>query len=142
MASKPGQNLLGIDRSRLLSWWLYFAGVMEILAFFAVIMPRSWMESSHVWLGLGDMVAGPVTIFMIREASYTYGMHGIMLCILASDVIRYRPLIVFTGISYLLATVVFFLIDHTSGLPLWWTLGDSLAVGTFGIVVLFLCRRL
>jgi hypothetical protein len=115
--------------------------VTEILAFFAVIMPRSWMELSHVWLGLGEMVAGPVTIFLIRQASYTYGMHGVTLFILASDVNRFRPLIIFNGISFLLASVVYFLIDYTSGLPLWWTLSDSIGVGVFGAVVLWLCRR-
>jgi hypothetical protein len=32
---------------RLLMWLLRLAGVCEILAFFAVVMPRSWMEVSH-----------------------------------------------------------------------------------------------
>jgi hypothetical protein len=140
MVSTTAQTSFALDRTRLLSWWLRLAGVMEILAFFAVVMPRSWMESSHVWLGLGEMVAGPITMFMIREASYTYGVHGIILCILASDVVRYRPLVLLTGISYLVAGVVFFVIDYTAGLPLWWTVGDSLAVGCFGAVVLWLSR--
>ncbi len=93
-----------------------------------------------MWLGLGEMVAGPITMFMIREASYTYGMHGISLCILASDVDRYRLLILFNGVSFVIAAVVFFVIDVTAGLPLWWTVCDSVGVGVFGAVVLWLCR--
>ena len=58
---------------------LRLAGAFEILAFIAVVMPRSWMEISHEWLGLGQMPHGPVLMFLIRQASYTYGMHGVYL---------------------------------------------------------------
>jgi hypothetical protein len=129
-----------MDQQKVLSWLLRVAGACEVLAFAAVIMPQSWMESTHAWLGMGKMVTGPVTIYMIRQASYTYGLHGIFLWILASDVQRYRPLVIFTGISFLLAGLVFFLIDYTSGLPLWWSISDALAVATFGASVLWLTR--
>jgi len=42
-------------------------------------------------------------MFMIRQASYVYGMHGASLWVLATDVRRFRPLIVFNGISFTLA---------------------------------------
>jgi hypothetical protein len=32
-------------------------------------------------------------MFMIRQASFTYGMHGISLWVLASDVARFRTLV-------------------------------------------------
>jgi hypothetical protein len=130
-----------MNRQRLLAWLLRLAGAVEVLAFVAVVMPRSWMEASHAWLGLGEMPGGSITMFMIRQASYTYGMHGISLWILASDVKRFRALVLLNGISFLLAAPVFFLIDHTSGLPLWWTLGDVAACGFFGAALLWLNRR-
>ena len=49
------------------AWLLRLAGAVEILAFFAVVMPRSWMEVSHAWLGLGEMPGGPIIMFMIRH---------------------------------------------------------------------------
>ena len=125
-----------MSRERLQVWLLRLAGTAETLAFFAVVMPRSWMEVSHEWLGLGEMLAGPVTMFMIREASYTYGMHGISLWVLASDVKRFRTLVLLNGVAYLLAGPVFFIIDHVSGLPLWWGLADSLCCGLFGAALL------
>jgi hypothetical protein len=128
------------NRRRLL-WLLRLAGATEMLAFFAVIMPRSSMEVSHSWLGLGVMPSSSVLMFMIREASYTYGMHGVTLWILASDPDRFRPIILLNGISFLLAGGVFFIIDHTSGMPLWWVVGDSLSCATFGAAVLWLMRR-
>lgn len=122
------------------SWLLRLAGSFEILAFFAVIMPRSWMEVSHAWLGLGQMPDGPLIMFMIRQASYTYGMHGISLWVLASDVARFRTLVLLNGIAYLLAAPVFFLIDYTSSMPWYWTVMDSVGCGFFGAVLLLLSR--
>jgi hypothetical protein len=129
-----------MNRQRLQSWLLRAAGSVEILAFGAVFMPRSWMESSHAWLGLGEMPRGAVLMYMIRQASYVYGMHGILLWILASDVVRYQSLIRFTAFSFLLAAPVFLVIDHTAGMPLYWTLLDAAGCGFFGAILLWLDR--
>jgi len=126
---------------RIQAWLLRLAGAVEILAFIAVVMPRSWMEISHAWLGLGEMPGGPLIMFMIRQASYTYGMHGISLWVIASNVERFRALVILNGIAFLLAGPIFFLIDHTSGMPVWWTLGDTLACACFGAALLWLSRK-
>jgi len=129
-----------VDQEFLLKWLLRLVGLSEVLAFFAVVMPRSWMETSHLWLGLGQMPEGAVLMFLIRQASYTYGMHGISLWVIASDVKRFRPLLILNGISFLLAGPVFFLIDYTAGTPMWWTFGDGPACGLFGVAILWLSR--
>ena len=129
-----------MNRQRLQSWLLRLAGTTEILAFIAVVMPRAWMEASHAWLGLGEMPGGPVLMFMIRQASYSYGMHGISLWVLATDVKRFRPLVIFNAVAFLLAAPVFLVVDHTSGMPLWWTVGDVLGCAFFGAGLLWLDR--
>jgi hypothetical protein len=126
------------EAQRAQAWLLRVGGATEILAFVAVVMPRSWMATAHAWLGLGEMPRGPVLIFLARQASFVYGMHGILLWIIASDVTRFRPLVVFTGISFLIAAPVFFIIDYTAGMPLWWTIGDSFGCGFFGAAILLL----
>jgi hypothetical protein len=128
------------DRKLILSWLLRLVGSFELLAFIAVIMPRSWMEASHEWLGLGVMPAESVLMFLIRQASYTYGMHGISLWLIASDVKRFRPLILLNGISFLLAGPIFFIIDYTAGMPMWWTATDGPSCGLFGLAMLWLSR--
>ncbi len=128
------------DRKLLLSWLLRLVGLIELVAFIAVIMPRSWMVASHAWLGMGQMPEGPVLMFLIRQASYTYGMHGISLWIIASDARRFRPLLVLNGISFLLAGPVFFIIDYTAGMPMWWTVADGPSCGFFGAAMLWLNR--
>jgi len=120
---------------------LRLAGAFEILAFIAVVMPRSWMEISHEWLGLGVMPHGSVLMFLIRQASYTYGMHGISLWVLTMDVKRFRPLIILNGIAYLLAGPVFWVIDYTTGMPLWWAIEDSLGCGLLGAALLWCSLR-
>ena len=125
---------------RLLAWLLRLAGTFEILAFFAVLMPRSWMEVSHAWLGMGEMASGPLLMFMIRQASYTYGMHGVSLWVIASDVVRFRALVILNGIAYLLAGPIFFWIDYTTGMPWWWTVADALGCGLNGVAILALTR--
>ena len=129
-----------MNRRWLLAWLLRVAGLIELPAFFAVVMPRSWMEVSHEWLGMGRMPEGAVLMFLIRQASYTYGMHGVGLFVLASDVERFRPLIWLNGLSFLLAAPVFFVIDYTSGMPLYWTVSDSLGCGFFGAAIFWLLR--
>ncbi|MEK6280218.1 MAG: hypothetical protein AABN95_07660 [Acidobacteriota bacterium] len=130
-----------MDRQQAQAWLLRLTGAVEILAFMAVVMPRSWMETSHLWLNMGEMPDGPLVMFMIRQASYAYGMHGISLWILASDLKRFRPLITFNAISFLLAALVFFLIDYSAGMPLWWTLGDTLSCLFIGVALLWLNPR-
>ena len=126
-----------MNKERIQKGVLRLAGAFEILAFIAVVMPRSWMETSHEWLGLGQMPHGPVLMFLIRQASYTYGMHGVYLWVLALDVNRFHPLIILNGIAYLLAAPVFWAIDYTTGMPLWWTIGDCVGCGVLGAALLW-----
>ncbi len=130
-----------MNSQRAQAWLLRLAGAVEVLAFFAVVMPQSWMETAHSWLNMGQMPDGPVVLFMIRQASYAYGMHGISLWVLASDVERFRPLVILNGISFLLAGPVFFLIDYSAGMPMWWTVGDTVACLFFGAALLWLSLR-
>ncbi|PYS70258.1 MAG: hypothetical protein DMF69_14155 [Acidobacteria bacterium] len=127
-----------MNRQRISAFLLRLSGSVEILAFIAVVMPRSWMEIAHAWLGMGEMPNAPVIMFMIRQASYTYGMHGISLWVIASNVERFRLLVILNGFAYLIAAPVFFLIDRSSGMPLWWTLGDAFGCGGFGAALLWL----
>ena len=129
------------DRKSLLTWLLRLIGLLEMLAFIAVIMPRSWMEVSHAWLGLGQMAESSVLMFMIRQASYNYGMHGVFLWIIASDLKRFRPLVLLNGLSFLLAGPIFFWIDYSSGMPWWWSAMDGPSLFLMGAAMLWLSRE-
>ena len=127
-----------MNNQQLLAWLLRVSGAVEILAFISVIMPTSWMIAAHSWLGMGQMPEGALVMFMIRQSSYVYGMHGVSLLILATDVRRFRPLILFNALSFLLAAPVFFVIDYTTGMPWFWTIFDPVGCALFGVGVLLL----
>ncbi|HEV2765644.1 MAG TPA: hypothetical protein VGV38_21855 [Pyrinomonadaceae bacterium] len=129
-----------MNRLRLQALLLRLLGAVELLAFVSVVMPRSWMEAGHEWLGMGELPQGPLLMFMIRQASYAYGMHGVSMFVLARDVERFRPLVVLNGVAFLLAAPVFFLIDYTTGMPWFWTAFDTLGCGFFGAALLRLTR--
>ena len=121
---------------------LRLAGTVELLAFTAVVMPRAEMARFHYSLGLGEFPSLGITDFMIRQASYTYAVHGIVLWLLSTNLNRYRPLIALTGLSYTVAGPLFAWIDWTSGMPPWWTVFDGLACLLFGMAILILLSRI
>jgi hypothetical protein len=127
--------------SRLQSVVLRLVGTVEMLAFGAVLMPREWMETIHGQMGLHEMPQGPVFDAVMREVSFSYGLHGIALWLIALDVQRYRPLVVLTAIGYLAAGPVFFAIDILHRMPWIWIAGNGgscLLVGTVLLALLAL----
>lgn len=109
-----------------------------MLAFGAVIMPRARMEDMYLRLGFGELPDKPLVNSLLRQVSFTYGLHGLALWVIAWDVVRYRPLVIFTGIGYLLTGPVLIAIDLTSGMPWWWIIGDGGTCLLIGVVILWL----
>ncbi len=129
-----------MESQRLQVSLLRVVGFLQLLAFIAVVMPRSWMEAGHEWLGLGTMPSGPLLDFMIRQSSYVYGWSGLMLWLMSTNVSRYRPLLVLTGLSFLLAGPVFAWIDVAAGMPSYWAIFDGVGCFAFGAALLWLNR--
>jgi hypothetical protein len=121
---------------RLQAWVLRLVGAVEVLAFGAVVMPRAWMESGHAWLGFPATPEGPVFDSVMRQVSFTYGLHGIALWFIAADVVRYRPLVILTAFGYLVTGPVFVLIDLTNGMPWPWIAGNGGSCFLIGLILL------
>src|SRR5262245_44224875 len=107
------------------SWILRLVGTMELFSFGAVFLPRAWMESIHAMPGPGELPQGPAFDSVMRDVSFTYGLHGVAVLVIASDVVRYRPLVVLSAIGYLLAGPVFITIDVINGMPTSWIVGNG-----------------
>lgn len=110
---------------RLQAWALRLLGTVEMLAFGAVVMPRVWMQAIHDGIGLTAMPEGPVFDSVMRQVSFTYGVHGVALWLIAADVGRYRPLVILTAAGYLLAAPVFVAIDLDNAMPPLWVAGNG-----------------
>lgn len=118
---------------RLQAWVLGLVGAVELLAFGAVVMPRDWMQAGHTWLGMAELPPGPVFESVMRQVSFSYGLHGVGMLVIAFDVTRYRPMVVVAAIGYLVAGPVFILIDIAVGMPGSWIGGNGgscLLIGT------------
>ena len=107
------------------AWVLRLAGAVEMLAFGAVFLPRAWMEAIHAGMGLTEMPQGPVFDSVMRQVSFTYGLHGVALWFIAADVRRYRPLVILTAVGYLLAGPAFLVVDLNNRMPLAWTASNA-----------------
>jgi hypothetical protein len=128
------------NKPRVLAILLRLEGAIEMLAFVAAVMPQTWMAITHRWLGMGEFPASDLLDYMIRSVSFLYGVHGVLLWLLATDVRRFRLLIVYTAASYLLAGVAFTGIDLVNRMPSWWTIGEVGSVIWLGAILFWLVR--
>jgi hypothetical protein len=111
-------------------------GVMDMLAFIAVAMPMAWMETGHQWVGLGSFPDAPVAGYLARSASLMYGLHGMLLFLLATDTDRYGKLIRWIAGMTVLHGGFMLTIDLVEQMPLWWTIVEGPAFSLTGIVIL------
>jgi hypothetical protein len=107
------------------AWVLRLVGAVEVLAFGAVFLRRAWMEATRAKMALPELPPGPVFDSVMRQVSFTYGLHGFALWFIAADVRRYRPLVILTAVGYLMAGPVFFVVDLNNGMPWSWVVGNG-----------------
>jgi hypothetical protein len=120
---------------------LRVGGVVMLLATFAIFMPVSWMAASHEWLGLGEFPEAPLTDYLTRSISLLYAMHGGLLLILANDIRRYRPVLLYFGIVTIVGGVLLTGIDLHAGLPTYWILWEGPPIAVVGVVITWLVLR-
>lgn len=115
---------------------LIFNGAITLFAAPAVFFPTSWLASLHEASGLGDFPDEPVVQYLARSASALYAMLGALTLVLAWDVKRYSLLITGWGASMILFGILIFWIDHTAGMPLYWTWGEGPYLVLTGVLAL------
>ena len=124
------------NRDKPLKIVLHVLGWTTLLALGAVVMPRSWMASTHEWLGLGEFPTAPIVENLARSVSAFYAIFGAVCLVLASDIERYRPLIKFLGAVLVLFGAALIGVDLAAGMPPWWTASEGLSTIVFGVLLL------
>jgi hypothetical protein len=119
---------------------LRFVGVGSLFALVPVFMPSSWMVATHRWLGLGEMPTGPVVEYLARDLSAFYALVGALLLMMASDLERYRPLVRFFALAFIMLSILFTGIDLSAGMPWWWTASEGPGGLMFGALLFVLAR--
>ena len=119
--------------------FLRFVAIVQILTFAVIFMPSTWIGAWHYWVGLGVMSDTPVFRYVLRGASYVHGAIGILLWVMATDIVRYRPLVLTTALVYLIGGPAYYLIDSIAGIPGSWCIFDSAFCFLVGGAMLALC---
>ena len=127
-------------QEKLLVGLLRFAGAVMLLAFVAVILPESLMATTHDRLGMGPFPASPLVDYLTRSISMLYGIHGILLLLVSTDVRRYAPVIGLLAALNVLFGTVMIVVDLRAPMPWFWTLCEGPPIVGFGLLMLFLLR--
>ena len=127
-----------------LAWFLWLVGVFTQLAFVAALMPASWFVIITQEIGLDAFPETPLAFYLARHLSLMYGFVGIALIVISYQLSRYRDLIGYLAYGVIVFGILQGIIDLQSGMPLIWTLGESISSVIGGLMILWLhknCRQ-
>ena len=97
------------------------ANALRVLAIFVIVngvsilLPWAWIDSVLIWCGLGHMPDAAVLHYLLRGAGYFAMTFGVLIWVIASDVVRYRPIVITIITIFLIGAPVFYLIDAFAG---------------------------
>lgn len=126
---------------RLLVLSLRLSAIVTLLAFPCVLLPVSWMDWTHRFLGLGPIPPGPVFVYLARTISFLYGAHGALALALSFDVRRHLPIIRVVSVLMLVFGIALTVIDLEAGLPWWWVAGEGPGLIAYYCVTTWLAFR-
>ena len=129
-------------QERLFKLVLRIIGSAALLALFAVVMPYSWMNAIHQWLGMGELPSEPIVGYLARSTSAFYALLGGLMWVVSFDLKRHSRILIYLGIAIIFFGTALFVVDLLEGMPLWWSLGEGPFNTVFGIVILVLSYRL
>lgn len=95
-----------------------------VFSCFFCFIPDSWMNIFLGWFRAGPM---PHAIFMsycLRGSGLIIGGVGVVIWIAATDIVRYRPIVIAIIALHLIAAPIFYLFDAIVGMPFWWRVMD------------------
>ena len=128
--------------STVLTWLLRLAGAFTSTAFLAMFLPVDWMAAIHSAAGLGELPRAPVVDYLARSVAAFYGFHGVLLVLVSTDLVRYRPFVWYVAVLNVVFGLILLAIDVHAGMPLVWTLFEGPSIIVFGVIVGLLNRSL
>ena len=128
-------------QDRFLRLFLRIIGTASLFAVVAVVMPYSWMNAIHQWLGMGQLPPEPIVGYLARSTSAFYALFGGLLWAVSFDLQRHRLVLWYLGAAIILFGAALFAVDLLEGMPLYWSLCEGPIDVGFGIVILYLSYR-
>ena len=125
-----------------LVWLLRISGIILLTALVAVVMPFSWMQIIHRYLGMGELPAGPIMGYLTRSLSLFYAMHGTLIIFVSLDIRRHQPFVKFLAVVSILFGIGMIILDIVVGMPLYWILFEGPLVIPLGVAILWLACKI
>jgi hypothetical protein len=86
------------------------------------------------------MTTGPVVDYLARDLSAFYALVGALLLVMAYDLERYRPLVRFFALAFIVLSILFMGVDLAAGMQWWWTASEGPGGVIFGALLVYLAR--
>ena len=131
---------MALDERQALVFLLRIFGGMTLLAFGAMLLPVDAMAWMHARLGLGEFPRAPVVDYLARTISGLYGFHGVLVLLVSTDVVRYRPILVYLWTLNIVFGLMLVVVDLYAGLPWWWTALEGPPIVALGLLLALLSR--
>ena len=102
----------------------------------AIFAPHLTVEKLSWLAGFGEPPHVPLIYYLAAGGSFVYLALSAMLWIISNDLVRYRPLVIFSAWVCLIAGPAYLWIDLHVGMPPWWVLMDAVSCFIGGLVLL------
>ncbi|MDP1587615.1 MAG: hypothetical protein Q8M07_07735 [Prosthecobacter sp.] len=129
-----------LGRPHLQSILLKAAGAISLLTIGAVFAPDYVLGKLNWFLGMGKLPDSVLLRYLGSGGSLVYIITGLLMWMMAGDVVRYRSMIVFCAWIMLAAAPIYWYINTHTGMPRWWMLMDTVACLVFGAALLWACH--
>ena len=121
------------------------ANVMRVLAVAWILsgvlcfFPYTWSNAFLAWFGMEQMPRALFMIYVLRGAGLLGVGIGVVIWVVATDVVRYRPLVIAIIAFHLIGAPVFYSMDAIIGMPLSWRIMDFVSLLMMGGLPLAFC---
>jgi len=111
-------------RPRAIAVSLRLLALFMVLNGVSVLVPEQWIDAGLVWCGVGHMPDAVLFRYLLRGAGLMLLAFGLLIWVIATDAVRFQPLVITVIVIFLIGAPAAYLIDSLVGLPWWWRLLD------------------
>ena len=121
---------------------LRILGWICVLALIPLVMPRSWLDVGHRYLGLGEFPTAPIAEYLARSVCALCAFYGGLLLLLAGDVRRFLSIIRYQAVAIMTLSAVGIFAGVGAGVPAFLVIADALGCWILLVPILILAARL
>jgi hypothetical protein len=117
-------------------------GLICVAAIFGAVVPVSWLDAAHRAMKLGPFPTAPIAEYLARSVSYLCAFYGGLLLLLARDVERFAPVIVYQAVAILAGSAFGIFAGVRAGVPAFWVIADAIGCWVFLLPIYMLARKI